>query len=143
MIMCLEEYSMTTVNNKTNKWLTSFQKRLSNKEIQFLSKSYRMTKITKIKYKSDHILCQIVFYFSFFVYNKLFCQYFDCRLNILYSNSYDFLDILQLIKIILFPIIYFFLNIKIMADHKEEEDLDTISVYSFTKEYKKSSKDID
>lgn len=30
-----------------------------------------------------------------------------------------------------------------MTDHKEEEDLDTISVYSFTKEYKKSSKDID
>ena len=57
MIMCLEKYSMTTVNNKTNKWLTSYFKKLSNKETQYLSKSYRMSKIIKIKYKSDHILC--------------------------------------------------------------------------------------
>ena len=39
MIMCLGKYSMTTVNNKTNKWPTSYSKKLSNKEIQFLSKN--------------------------------------------------------------------------------------------------------
>lgn len=30
-----------------------------------------------------------------------------------------------------------------MTDQKEEEDFDTISVYSFTKQYKNSYRDID
>lgn len=74
MIMFSEKYSMITVNNKTNKWPTSYSKRLSNKQTHVPSKN---SKMTKIKFKFDHFISnKIVFLINYFLFITIFLLVF-------------------------------------------------------------------